>query len=62
MRQWLWKDTLNVAGQYTAGWSTALLHAFGGVAVIFAICIVIDYIRIRLIISNTLILKTFVIT
>ena len=49
MRQWLWKDTLNVAGQYAAEWSTALLHAFGSVAVIFAACIVIDYIRIRLI-------------
>ncbi len=47
MRQWLWKDTLNNVGIYNSPY--LCVHAICSVLVIFAICIVIDQIRIRLI-------------
>ncbi len=46
MRQWLWKDTLDNAGQY--GTETLYLHAFGSVLAVFTICAAIDYLRIIL--------------
>ena len=59
MRSWLWKDVLNVAGQYGEGWGPALLHAFGSVAAIFAICIAIDRLRIEFIEKPLLASKLF---
>ncbi len=44
MRQWLWVDVLNNVGQY--GTDTMVLHAIGSVAAVFAICILIDRLRI----------------
>ena len=47
MRQWLWKDTLDNVGHYN---STLMpLHAIGSVLGTFAVCVVIDIIRINLI-------------
>jgi len=45
MRKWLWKDTLNNVGAYDTSYFA--LHAIGSVLLIFTICIVIDYLRIR---------------
>lgn len=47
MRQWLWKDVLNNVGMYDSPWLP--LHAIGSVLVIFAVCSVIDLLRIHLI-------------
>ena len=47
MRKWLWQDILDNEGQY--GTSTFVLHAVGSVVVVFVVCIIIDYIRIRII-------------
>ncbi|MBQ7357659.1 MAG: acyltransferase [Clostridia bacterium] len=47
MRQWLWKDLLNNVGMYSS--SYLILHAVGSVLAIFAICTLIDFIRIKLI-------------
>ncbi|MEW9603117.1 hypothetical protein [Bacteroides sp. L008] len=47
MRKWLWQDILDNEGQY--GTSTFVLHAVGSVVVVFVVCIVIDYIRIKII-------------
>ena len=46
MRQWLWKDTLDNVGHYY--FSFMYLHAIGCVIGVFAICVVIDVIRINL--------------
>ena len=46
MRQWLWKDYLNNVGQY--GTDNSYVHAILGVICIFAICSLIDFIRIKL--------------
>lgn len=45
MREWLWVDTLNVAGQFDASWGSVLLHSFGCVVLVFAICSLLDYCR-----------------
>lgn len=45
MRKWLWKDMLNNVGVYDT--SFFALHAIGSVLLIFTLCIVIDYLRIR---------------
>lgn len=45
MRKWLWKDMLNNVGAYDT--SFFALHAIGSVLLIFTLCIVIDYLRIR---------------
>lgn len=44
MRQWLWKDTLDNVGAYSGN---VYFHAVLSVLLVFAICIVIDYIRIH---------------
>ncbi len=46
MHQWLWKDFLNNVGQY--GTDNMYLHAILSVICIFAICSLIDFIRIKL--------------
>lgn len=47
MRRWLWKDICNNVGVYHAAWMP--LHAVGCVVAIFAICSLIDLLRIRFI-------------
>lgn len=47
MRQWLWKDTLQNATMYTSEY--IVLHAIGSVIVVYLICTVIDYFRIKFI-------------
>ena len=47
MRQWLWKDTLNVAGQYET--DTFILHSILSVLGIYMVCTMIDQVRIFLI-------------
>lgn len=47
MRKWLWQDILDNEGQYGA--STFVLHAVGSVVIVFVVCIIIDYIRIKII-------------
>ena len=46
MRQWLWKDVLDVAGQY--GTDTFILHSILSVIGIYIICTLIDQLRICL--------------
>ena len=46
MRQWLWKDTLDNVGHFKS--SLMPLHAIGSVLGIFAVCVIIDIIRINL--------------
>ena len=46
MRQWLWKDILNNVNAYHS--SFLLLHAFGSVFGVYAVCTFIDIIRIKL--------------
>ena len=45
MRQWLWKDTLNNVGHYSD--SLMSLYAFCCVIGVFAVCVLIDIIRIQ---------------
>ena len=45
MRQWLWRDTLDNVGAYVSPY--IILHALVSVVVIFILCILIDYLRIR---------------
>ena len=45
MRQWLWKDVLDNVGHFTSG--GIVIHALLSVAAVFAVCVVIDYIRQR---------------
>lgn len=47
MRQWLWKDTLDNVGHY--GDKLMPLYAVGCVLGIFAVCVIIDILRINLI-------------
>ena len=47
MRQWLWKDTLNNVGHYSD--SLMPLYAFCCVIGVFAVCVVIDLLRIQFI-------------
>lgn len=45
MRQWLWKDTLNNVGHFDGN---IYLHAIISVLAVYAICTLIDFIRIQL--------------
>jgi len=45
MRQWLWRDTLDNAGHYAGN---IYLHAFASVLAVYAICTLIDFVRIQL--------------
>lgn len=45
MRQWLWKDTIDCVGHYNADFYW--LYAIGCVLIIYAICTIIDIIRIK---------------
>lgn len=47
MRQWLWKDTIDVVGQYYS--SYAIIWAILAVVTIFIVCVVIDQLRIHII-------------
>lgn len=46
MRRWLWKDLLNVQGMYSSVWLP--VHAVGSVLAIFAVCTLIDFLRLQL--------------
>lgn len=46
MRQWLWKDTLDVVGHYTLPLGELMLYSFGVVLAVFCVCNLIDQIRI----------------
>lgn len=46
MRQWLWKDTLDVVGHYTLPIGELMLYSFGVVLAVFIICNLIDQLRI----------------
>lgn len=45
MRRWLWQDVCNNVGFFDSDY--LVLHAFGVLLIVFAICVVIDQIRIR---------------
>lgn len=45
MRQWLWKDTVDCIGHYNTDFYW--LYAIGCVLIIYIICTIIDYIRIK---------------
>lgn len=45
MRQWLWKDTLNNVGIYNTNYM--FVHAISSVFIIYGICTIIDFLRIR---------------
>ena len=47
MRQWLWYDTLNVAGQYHT--NTFIMHSILSVIGIYTVCTIIDQLRIVII-------------
>lgn len=47
MRQWLWKDTVDVAGQYYSPY--AIVWAILTVVAIFIVCVIIDQLRIYII-------------
>lgn len=47
MRQWLWKDTVNVVGQYYS--SYAIVRAVFTIVAIFIVCVIIDQLRIHII-------------
>lgn len=45
MRQWLWRDTLDNVGHYAGN---IYLHAIGSVLAVYAVCTLIDFLRIQL--------------
>jgi hypothetical protein len=45
MRRWLWQDVCNTVGAYGKSWM--VLHAVGCIIAIFAVCSLLDFIRIR---------------
>lgn len=47
MRNWLWKDTLHVADNYSSDYF--FLHALISVIFVFAVCVLIDQLRIRMV-------------
>ena len=47
MRRWLWVDVCNNVGAYQGG--NVIIHAVVSVVIIYAVCTIIDTIRIRLI-------------
>lgn len=48
MRQWLWKDIVDCVGHYELTIGQLIVFSFGVVLIIFATCIIIDMIRIKL--------------
>lgn len=46
MRQWLWQDTIDVAGHYTI--THYILYSLFAVITVFVVCSFIDFLRIRL--------------
>ena len=46
MRQWLWKDTLDVVGHYALPTGELVLYSFGVVLAVFIVCNLIDQLRI----------------
>lgn len=54
MRRWLWQDTFNNVGAYESG--NVVIHAVVSVILIYAVCMVIDICRIKLL-ENPLIKK-----
>ena len=55
MRQWLWKDVVNVIDAYSS--SSFILHAFVSVSIIYIVCTIIDLLRLRFI--ETPLMKKF---
>lgn len=49
MRTWLWKETLDVSGMYSAPLGSLVVHAVLSLAAIYIVCTAIDYLRIRFI-------------
>lgn len=49
MRQWLWRDLLDVSSQYYTPMTHIIIHSLVCVLCVFSICIVIDIIRKRII-------------
>lgn len=47
MRKWLWQTVLNVKGMFYESTGAVVLHAVLSVAAVFAVCVMIDYVRIR---------------
>lgn len=47
MRRWLWQTVLNVKGAFSLSTPLLILHAILSVLGIFAVCVIIDQIRIR---------------
>ena len=45
MRVWLWQDMLNNVGMYPSKW--LVIHAGFSVVIVFAVCTLLDYLRIR---------------
>ena len=45
MRQWLWKDTIDCVGQYNSEYIYIL--SLASILAIFAICVLLDYLRIH---------------
>lgn len=45
MRQWLWKDVLDNVGFYSSDF--IFMHAILSVSIVFTVCVIIDYIRIK---------------
>ena len=46
IRRWLWQDTVNNGGAYASG--DVVIHAIVGVVLIYAVCTLINIIRIRI--------------
>ena len=46
MRQWLWKDTLDVVGHFSLPIVNLILYSFGAVLTVFVVCNLIDQLRI----------------
>ena len=47
MRQWLWKDTISVVEHYRL--DGAIGYAIASILLVFAVCVVIDQLRLRMI-------------
>ena len=47
MRYWLWKETLNVSGSFSSQYIYIYIHLVASVLAIYAICTIIDLLRIR---------------
>lgn len=49
MRRWLWRDVLDNVGQYDADFLHLVLTSCGSIVGVFAVCVVLDQVRIHLI-------------